>query len=374
MIVTSAALVVMAIAMLIWGIVAEQLTAVYASVGVSVVSAVLLAVGVFLRRRELFGDAARSGAATVPNGAAAAVGTAGLGKTAVPVGGAPHGARRDTAVRDTTSLRGTGARGTGARDTGARDADRRDAGPRDSGPRGAGSGGTRRRGANSGGMGSGGTGPGVGPGDRASAPGRATAPATRGDDDEGETYPVPTGLDVPLDAIVHVVPGRRRYHLGSCRQLRGRQSEELTYEEAHEEGFSACTACMPDIALAARGPRTAQPTPAPVTPQNSTWDGQSVRPDTGGGEPADTPTITPQNSTWDGQSVKPDEAEDADTDTISPQNSTWDGQSVKPGAGKAADVADAADDSTAESAVAGTRSAEEKAAARTDEPMGPAAA
>ncbi|GAB2818176.1 hypothetical protein GCM10022221_15050 [Actinocorallia aurea] len=64
-------------------------------------------------------------------------------------------------------------------------------------------------------------------------------------------FPMPSG-QVPEDAIVHVVPGRKRYHLDSCRQLAGRQTEELTYVEAQEEGFSPCTACLPDTALAAR--------------------------------------------------------------------------------------------------------------------------
>lgn len=58
--------------------------------------------------------------------------------------------------------------------------------------------------------------------------------------------------EIPADATVVVVPGRRRYHLANCRQLFGRTREDLTYEEAREEGFTACTACMPDVALAAR--------------------------------------------------------------------------------------------------------------------------
>ncbi|GAA3233963.1 hypothetical protein [Actinocorallia longicatena] len=64
-------------------------------------------------------------------------------------------------------------------------------------------------------------------------------------------FPMPSA-QVPDDAIVHVVPGRKRYHIDTCRQLAGRQTEELTYVEALEEGFSPCTACLPDTALAAR--------------------------------------------------------------------------------------------------------------------------
>ncbi|MFG1944540.1 hypothetical protein [Nonomuraea sp. NPDC048826] len=54
------------------------------------------------------------------------------------------------------------------------------------------------------------------------------------------------------DAIVLVIPGRKRYHVQACRQLTGRDHEELTYEEAREEGFTPCTACLPDAALGGR--------------------------------------------------------------------------------------------------------------------------
>ncbi|PZG22413.1 hypothetical protein C1I98_36690, partial [Spongiactinospora gelatinilytica] len=64
------------------------------------------------------------------------------------------------------------------------------------------------------------------------------------------------------DAIVLVIPGRRRYHVAGCRQLAGRDHEELTYEEAREEGFSPCTTCLPDAAL---GGVQAPPTPEPAS-------------------------------------------------------------------------------------------------------------
>ncbi|GAA3418925.1 hypothetical protein [Streptosporangium vulgare] len=47
------------------------------------------------------------------------------------------------------------------------------------------------------------------------------------------------------EAIVLVIPGRKRYHVAGCRQLAGREHEELTYEEAREEGFTPCTTCLP---------------------------------------------------------------------------------------------------------------------------------
>lgn len=58
--------------------------------------------------------------------------------------------------------------------------------------------------------------------------------------------------EVPDDAGVVVVPGRLRYHLASCRQAGGRETEELTVAEARDQGYVACTACRPDAVLAAR--------------------------------------------------------------------------------------------------------------------------
>lgn len=43
--------------------------------------------------------------------------------------------------------------------------------------------------------------------------------------------------------IVCVVPGRKRFHEPGCSALAGRQSEELTREEAEEEGFTPCSLC-----------------------------------------------------------------------------------------------------------------------------------
>ncbi|POM23981.1 hypothetical protein BTM25_26080 [Actinomadura rubteroloni] len=78
------------------------------------------------------------------------------------------------------------------------------------------------------------------------------ASAKDGDTDDEDTAVSGPAPEVPADAVVHVVRGRKRYHLDTCRQLAGRTGEELTYAEAKEEGFSPCTACMPDTALAAR--------------------------------------------------------------------------------------------------------------------------
>ncbi|WP_289009734.1 hypothetical protein [uncultured Thermomonospora sp.] len=170
MIILSGVLVVVAFALLIVGIVAgngadaqvlgiDARMVIYASIGVSIASAVFLIIGVFLRRNELFG-----------------------------VGAAPARPKPAKSRRSKQPAR------------------------------------------------------------KAAASGSGTATATAVADSAGK---------VPDEALVHVVPGRKRYHLATCRQLAGRDTEELTYIEAREEGFSPCTACMPDTALAARAAASA---------------------------------------------------------------------------------------------------------------------
>jgi hypothetical protein len=73
------------------------------------------------------------------------------------------------------------------------------------------------------------------------------------------TVPAPPAPQVPGETTVFVVRGRKRYHLETCRQLAGRDREELTFSEAREEGFTPCTACLPDTALAARAAHTELP-------------------------------------------------------------------------------------------------------------------
>jgi hypothetical protein len=171
-IILSGVLVVLAIALLVTGIVTgntgheiaglDGLKLIYVSIGVSIISALCLAIGVFLRRKELFGSVESE----------------------------------TSAKRSAVSRSGKTARQAKAK---AR----------------------------------------VGAGDEAPVP-VASATAT----------------DVPADTSVFVVPGRKRYHLETCRQLAGRDKEELTFVEAREEGFTACTACLPDTALAARAALT----------------------------------------------------------------------------------------------------------------------
>jgi hypothetical protein len=177
-IILSGVLVVVAIALLGAGIVpgivsgdadsaqvlgVDALVIIYLSIAVSVVSAICLAIGVFLRRKELFG----ANASAAGRGRKPAQARKGTGRTAPAAAG-----------------RGKGAAGKAGAAT--------------------------------------------------------TAPLSS------------QASKVPGDAVVFVVRGRKRYHLATCRQLAGREKEELTYAEAREEGFSSCTACMPDTALAAR--------------------------------------------------------------------------------------------------------------------------
>ncbi|MFA1542224.1 hypothetical protein [Actinomadura monticuli] len=184
MIILSGVLVVVAIALLVAGIVAgngdsaqvfglDALVVIYISIAVSIVSALCLAIGVFLRRKELWGPGASASPARTSKKAKA------------------KKDKRKKAAPPAPARNAAGATGV-----------------------------------------------------------PAAVPAAGPDGDEPE-MPAPPA-DVPDDATVFVVRGRKRYHLDTCRQLAGRDTEELTYAEAKEEGFSPCTACMPDTALAAR--------------------------------------------------------------------------------------------------------------------------
>jgi len=184
-IILSGVLVVLAIALLVTGIVTgntgheiaglDGLKLIYVSIGVSIISALCLAVGVFLRRKELFGSA-ESEAST----------------------------KRSAASRSTKATRTAK---------------------------------TKAR---------------VGAGE-----------------DAPVTVTPAAATEVPAETSVFVVPGRKRYHLETCRQLAGRDKEELTFVEAREEGFTACTACLPDTALAARAALTEPGESAPTESRRS---------------------------------------------------------------------------------------------------------
>lgn len=54
-----------------------------------------------------------------------------------------------------------------------------------------------------------------------------------------------------LEAEVRVVDERPRYHLATCRWLNDRATLPLPVREARELGFTPCSICTPDRALAA---------------------------------------------------------------------------------------------------------------------------
>ena len=112
-----------------------------------------------------------------------------------------------------------------------------------------------------------------------------------------------TASGISPDAIVLVIPGRKRYHVQGCRQLIGRGQEELTYEEAREEGFTPCTACLPDAALGGRQlPPAPDPEPAVATAHQAepTRDPQSPvmppRPEPKASTPTSPPSPAPSTA------------------------------------------------------------------------------
>ncbi len=76
---------------------------------------------------------------------------------------------------------------------------------------------------------------------------RETADFDSPDDerDEPEDNDVAVSIEPaePADELVRVIPGRKRFHERGCSSLVGRESEELTREEAEEEGFTPCSIC-----------------------------------------------------------------------------------------------------------------------------------
>lgn len=207
MILISAVLVAVALVLLGVGVVISKVMLVYVSIAVSIGAAVLLLTGVLVKRRELFGSAASDQWWDGGNG------TVDPGKATVP----PPRQGLAELVQASTGAADSGMRALPAGPSGA--TSDRDVDPED---------------------------------DMGSMPRIAPGTADR----------------VPPDASVRVVPGRRRYHLAECRKIVGRDAETITYADARDEGFTPCTACLPDTALAARVGRetTRGASAAPVAP------------------------------------------------------------------------------------------------------------
>lgn len=223
MIVISAALVVVAFGLLVAGITLSQIVLVYVSIGVSALAALLLGAGAFRQRHELLGRSA----------------------------GASSDETREKTGRTFLPRWRKGA----------------------SAPAAVGSAGTETGGSAA----------------AASAPEAAAA----GESHTGENVAAATATSerpaqadpaIPGDAPVSVLPTRRTYHLASCRQLRrARDTDELTYAEAHRQGYTACVSCLPDTVLAARGPQG-----SPGSQRHPHHDEQAAdAPDGTAGDPAD---------------------------------------------------------------------------------------
>ena len=204
MIVISAAAVAIAILLLVVGMITSNLVFVYVSIGVSVAAAILLAAGVF-RRRELFVREARPQTGAAPDAAVGAT----AGATAATGGAAPSARAVDGLTAD------------------ARSADVRSADVRSGSPQVA-TAGERT------------------PSDDLAAAERTSARVLAGAGQGAFRTSRSGAAPAPPDSdVVLVVPGRRRFHVPGCIRLTGRLTEELTVNEAVEEGFTACATCLP---------------------------------------------------------------------------------------------------------------------------------
>ncbi|GGO12162.1 hypothetical protein [Microbispora bryophytorum] len=224
MILISAALVLAAIVLLIAGVVLGTPPLVMWSIVVSVLSAVCLLIGALLRRHELFpaGGRAAEGTAPTPQGSSVPQ-LAHVGAVSGAYGGALVGAPAHPVATPMVAAPPVTHHGALPPQT---------------------------------------------------FPPQRTGPITRS--------PAGSGRGLAPDAIVLVIPGRKRFHLATCRQLVGRETEELTHEEAREEGFTPCTTCLPESST-----RTAEPDKTPHR-------GDAARDDTARDESmrAEAPTTT----------------------------------------------------------------------------------
>lgn len=66
-----------------------------------------------------------------------------------------------------------------------------------------------------------------------------------------------------LTGRVLVLDGRPRYHLATCRSVRGKDAQPLPVNVARRQGFTPCGSCKPDLVLTATG-QAAVPPAAPV--------------------------------------------------------------------------------------------------------------
>ena len=209
MIVVSGILVVVAAVLLVIGLVRGDddggTTFVYASIAVSIVSAILLLVSVFLRRGEDVPAESGESATDRPSPFAPSSGDQSEGVTAVIPGGRTRPGAEPTPARRVPPAP---VAPTAEADTAA----------------------------------------------FAASPEPASAP------DEPAAAPA---APAPAAGEVLVVEGRPRYHVEGCRYLAGKEASPRSLAAARAEGFSACGVCKPDK-VAAAAPAASVAPPAPV--------------------------------------------------------------------------------------------------------------
>lgn len=81
-----------------------------------------------------------------------------------------------------------------------------------------------------------------------------SAPSDSDSHEPARDSPVDASASIGAGSPVVVVPGRRRFHQPECHLVASRNTETVQVEEAVEEGFSACSTCIPDrAAITAEG-------------------------------------------------------------------------------------------------------------------------
>jgi len=264
-VVASLLLIAVAGVLLVLGIVRDGDAYVVASIGVSVVAAVALAIGSrqgARPRATAAGDAERE---LVPAGARTAAGPEGAAALSVPATALPVPAREpDTVVqprpRASEEATDPALRIAAGPHEGASDppTERLAAvgAPFGTAPAGTAPAGSAPAGSAPAGSAPAGSAPAAEDEVTAALPAAHAGVSTSLPGDEPPEEPVSLVQAARLagmDADVLVVDGRPRYHLSGCRHLVGRDSEPLPVDEAVELGFSPCGLCRPASVLAGSG-------------------------------------------------------------------------------------------------------------------------
>lgn len=242
MIVLSGALVLVALVLLVFGALDRNLPYVYASIGVSVLSLLLLLVGILQRRGELAGDVQDDAATPVTDTSAERVpALVGAGQEQARAGEVGGGERTTELV---TPVPAPAAAPVPASDE--HPASRRVV-------------------------------PAAAPVEDAQEPQEGVELDDADQDfederpdDEPEHGELADEQDEGSGVTVLVVSGRPRYHLEGCRVLRGKEPQPLDRDDARTHGFSPCGVCKPDADETAD-----QQQPGSVTPQTPGDDGLS---------------------------------------------------------------------------------------------------